>query len=98
MTPRNAFFAEFPTQLVGHVGEDGAPEDVELECVWHRRRKESEGNATGEADRAAISAVAKVHNCTYIARPHGIGDGHAVEHRRCIVPNSAPGRLAFPSM
>jgi hypothetical protein len=29
------FFAEFPTQLVGHFAEDGAPEDVELGCDWH---------------------------------------------------------------
>jgi hypothetical protein len=42
------FFAEFPTQLVGNLGEDGAPEDAEHGCVWHRRRKQSEGNATGE--------------------------------------------------
>jgi hypothetical protein len=45
-----SFFAEFPTQLVGHFGEDGAPEDAELERVMHRRRKESEGNATNETD------------------------------------------------
>jgi hypothetical protein len=36
-------FAEFPMQLVGHLREDGAPEDAELGCVWHRRRKESDG-------------------------------------------------------
>jgi hypothetical protein len=30
------FLTEFPTQLVWHFGEDGAPEDAELGCVWHR--------------------------------------------------------------
>jgi hypothetical protein len=30
------FFAEFPTQLVGHFGEDGAPEDAELGRVRGR--------------------------------------------------------------
>jgi hypothetical protein len=44
------FLAEFPTQLVGHFGEDGAPEDAELGCVRHQRRIESEGDATIEAD------------------------------------------------
>jgi hypothetical protein len=44
------FFAEFPTQLVGHFGEDGAPEDAELGRVTRRWRKEGEGNATGETD------------------------------------------------
>jgi hypothetical protein len=29
------FFAEFSTQPVGHLGEDGAPEDAELGCVSH---------------------------------------------------------------
>jgi hypothetical protein len=89
------FFAEFPTQLDRHLGEGGAPEDAELGCVWHRRRKESERNATGEADRAVASAVAEVHNSADIARPHGIGDGHVVEHRRCIVPDSAPWAFGF---
>jgi hypothetical protein len=80
------FFTDFPTQLVGHFGEDGAPEDTELGCFRHRRRKESERNATIEADRAAVRAVAEVHNSDDSARPHGIGDGYAVEHRRSIVP------------
>jgi hypothetical protein len=88
-------FAEFPTQVVGHFGEGGAPEDVELGCVRHRRRKESEGNATGEADQAVVSAVAEVHNGANSARPHGIGDGHAVEHRKSIALDSAPGTFGF---
>jgi hypothetical protein len=89
------FFAEFPTQLVGHGGENGAPEDAELGYVRHRGRKESEGNATGETDRAVVSAVAEVHNGVDSARPHGIGNGHVVEHRRGIVPDSAPGAFGF---
>jgi hypothetical protein len=45
------FFAEYPTQLVGYlIGEDNAHEESELGCVRHQRRKESEGNATGETD------------------------------------------------
>jgi hypothetical protein len=52
------FFPEFPTQLVGQFGEDGAPEDAEISSVTHRRRKESERNATSEADGAVVRAVA----------------------------------------
>jgi hypothetical protein len=44
------FLTEFPTHLVWHFGEDGAPVDAELGCVRHRRRKESEGDATSKAD------------------------------------------------
>jgi hypothetical protein len=44
------FLTEFPTQLVWHFGEDGAPEDAEFGCVRHRRRKESEGDVTSESD------------------------------------------------
>jgi hypothetical protein len=46
----NRFLTEFPTQLVLHFGEDGAPEDAELGCVKHRRRKEGEGDATSESE------------------------------------------------
>jgi hypothetical protein len=42
-----------------------------------------------------LSAVAHVHNYVDNARPHGIGDGHAMEHRKCIVPDSAPGAFGF---
>jgi hypothetical protein len=86
-------FAEFPTQLVGNFGEDGAPDDAEHGRV--RRRKESVRNATGETDTTAVSAVAKVHNNADNARPHGIGDGYTVEHRKSIVPEGAPGSFSF---
>jgi hypothetical protein len=89
------FLTEFPTHIVTHFGEDGAPEDAELGCVRHRRRKESERNATSEDDRADVRAVAEVHNCADNARPHEIGDGHAVEHRRSIVPDSVPWAFGF---
>jgi hypothetical protein len=88
------FFIEFPTQLVGHFGEENAPEDTELGCVWHRRRKEREGNATGETDRAVVRGITEVHNGANSAQPHGIGDGHAVEHRS-NVPDSAPWAFGF---
>jgi hypothetical protein len=52
------FFAESTTQLVGHLRENSAPEDAELGGVGRRRRKESEWDATGEADRAAVGTVA----------------------------------------
>jgi hypothetical protein len=89
------FFAEFPTQLVGHFGEDGGPVDAELRCVMHRRRKKSEGNTTGEADRAVVSAVAEIHDGADNARPRRIGDGHVAENRRSIVPDSAPRTFGF---
>jgi hypothetical protein len=89
------FFAEFPTKLVGHLGEDGAPEDAELGGVGHRRRKKSEWDATGEANRSSLGTVAEVHNCAHNARPHEIRDGHAVEHRRCVVPDCAPWAFGF---
>ena len=53
---------EFPTQLVGHFGEDIPPEDAELGCVKNRGRKEYEGDATIGTDRAIARAVAEVHN------------------------------------
>jgi hypothetical protein len=56
------FLAEFPTQLVLHLGEESAPEDAELRGVRHRRRKECEGNATSGADRADVHAVAEENN------------------------------------
>jgi hypothetical protein len=84
------FFAEFPTLIVGHFGEDGSPEDAKLGGVSRRRRKESERDATGEADITVVSTVAHVQNCDDNARPHGIWDGHTVDHRRCIIPDFAP--------
>jgi hypothetical protein len=89
------FFTEFPTQLVWHFGENNAPEDAELGCVRHRRRKERERNAGSQADRADVRAIAEVHNGADSARPHGIGDGHDVEHSRRIVPDSAPWAFSF---
>jgi hypothetical protein len=71
--------AEFPTQLVGHIGEDGAPEDVELGDSWRRRRQESEWDATVETYQTALGAVAQVHKCVDNARPHEIWDSHDVE-------------------
>jgi hypothetical protein len=56
------FLTEFPTQLVGHFGKDNAPEDAELGCVRHRRRKESERNVTSEADKQVVCAVAEENN------------------------------------
>jgi hypothetical protein len=64
------FFTEFPTQLIGHFGEDGAPEDAELGCVWHRRRKENERNAISEPNRAVVRAVAEVHSAVLTAHDH----------------------------
>jgi hypothetical protein len=89
------FVTEFPTLYVGHLGENGAAEDAELGGVGHRRRKECEGDATIGSDRAIVRVVAKVHNSVDNARPHGIGNGHAVQHRRRIVPDSAPRTFGF---
>jgi hypothetical protein len=89
------FFAKFPTQLVGHLGEDVASEDAELGGVTRLRRKESEWDATGEADRAVVGTVAHVHNFADNARPHAIWDGHAMEHRKRVVHDYAPGAFGF---
>ena len=51
-------FTEISTEFVGHLGEDGAPEDAEPGCVRHRRRKEGEGDATAGSERGTVRAVA----------------------------------------
>mmetsp|Transcript_14020 Transcript_14020/g.24847 ORF Transcript_14020/g.24847 Transcript_14020/m.24847 type:complete len:207 (-) Transcript_14020:420-1040(-) len=89
------FFTEFPTLFVGDLGENGAAEDAELGGVGHRRRKECEGDAPSRSDRATVRAVAKVYNSADSTRPHGVGNGHVVEHRRCIVPDGAPGTFGL---
>jgi hypothetical protein len=92
------FFAEFPTQLVEHFGEGGAPEDAELGCVRCQRRKESEGNTTGEADRAAVSTVAEVHNGVDNARPIEFGTAVLWSIANALSLIVRHGRSALPSM
>jgi hypothetical protein len=89
------FFTKFPTQLVRHFGDESAPEDAELGCARHRRRKERERNAASEADRAVVRAVAEVHNGGDNACPHVVGEGNVVEHFKGTVPDSAPWAFGF---
>jgi hypothetical protein len=52
------FFAKFTTQLVGHLGKDGAAEYVKFGGVRRGRRKESEVDTAGEAHGAIVGTVA----------------------------------------
>ena len=93
------FLTEFPTQLVGHFGEDGAPEDAELGCVRHRRRKERERNAASEADRAVVRAVAEVPVLVLTTHDHmELGTAMLRSIAEALSRIARHGRSALPSM
>jgi hypothetical protein len=73
-----SLFAQLPSDFVKHLGKDNVPEDTEVRSIGRGGREEGERDASGGTNRATHRAVAEVQNSANRARPHEIGDKHAV--------------------